>query len=389
VIAGVSSLLLVVVIHWLRELRTTARLVQSAHNLQNLAISMQAHATSTQRLPVGCEVKPDGTANFGWFLSLYPYLEGGSYISYDRIRSFDVGWNDPVTTRWTRRPVSLLLNPMVKEVETTDGWPLIHYAANPDLFYQNSQTLMAGLHDRSNCWLLGEVSDDLVPWAYPFNWREPGSSAGVPQSPFRNPAGSCQFVMADGSVRCLSPTGSDVFFAASRAASQSSSTPSYEPIAPARYRPAERFISVAESSIRVEQVVYSRPDESKEGSSKVEYRIAVAPDGMTVWAHILTGSGWSREQSLDAVRGAVSESSQITHCSLPYLSRQSLDSILNLHRIRVIVADSIELDDETLQSLAKIASLERLYLCQTPDEQVEARIREACRTVQIFWRPRK
>lgn len=190
--------------------RTTARRTHAANNLRNLVISMHAFATSKNGgLPSGGRVAANGDANLGWCLAVWPYVESSSL--YSNVDEQAVPWDDPATQRWLKQPMAILQSPLIDKRATLDGWPLIHFSANPDLFYQNSLARMTDPESTADCWLLGEVSDRLVPWAYPFNWREPGNSAGKPSSAFRNPLGTCQFAMADGRVVQIAADGSALF----------------------------------------------------------------------------------------------------------------------------------------------------------------------------------
>jgi len=200
--------------------RTTSRRVQSVSNLRNLVLSTHQFAVARQGgLPRGGVVTPDGQANCGWYFNLIPFIEAGSL--YEKVLQHGGAWDNPAASPLLKSSMSITQTPLVGEVTTTDGWSLMHYSANPDLFYQNSAARMEDIDTHSNCWFFGEVSDHLVPWAYPFNWREAGESAGPPGTSFRNPTGTCQFAMADGRVVLVSAAASGALLRSSGQATAS------------------------------------------------------------------------------------------------------------------------------------------------------------------------
>ena len=202
---GIVLLVVALVIPAIRQAREAARRSTVKNTLKQLGLAFQNYSETYQTLPPGAVIGGDGTPYHGWTSSILPFLDASPV--YNGI-DFNTPWDSPHNTKhFAGQLKSVYLTPYGTPRWTRDGWPLIHYAANPVLLYRNSSVSLDEVPNQQSVWIIGEVSQQLNPWPYPFNWRsldrqEKGLSCDFGQSS-RN--GGAHFLMLDGSVRFVYP----------------------------------------------------------------------------------------------------------------------------------------------------------------------------------------
>ncbi len=218
VMIGVPTLLVLLLLPAVQQAREASRRSMCKNNLKQIGLALHNYHEVFDRLPIGATIAPDGTAHHGWTTPILPYLDASPvYNNLD----LNLPWNDPRNAPFLRCPYSVYRSEYDNQNWTVDGWPLIHFMANPDLFYRNSSVSMKEIEDTSTLWCVGEITDGLTPWAYPFNWRELGDHMDYgPQGFGRGKVGGGHILLLDGSVRFVGPDWNPEFFVAAKAGSK-------------------------------------------------------------------------------------------------------------------------------------------------------------------------
>ncbi len=217
VIMGVPILLVLLLLPVVQQSREAARRSMCKNNLKQIGLALHNYHEVFDRLPIGATIALNGTAHHGWTTPILPYLDASPvYNNLD----LNLPWNDPRNAPFLRCPYSVYRSEYDNQNWTVDGWPLIHFMANPDLFYRNSSVSMQEIDDTSTLWCVGEIADGFTPWAYPFNWRELGDCMDSgPQGFGRGSRLGGDMLMLDGSVRWLDSEQDREFFVAAKARS--------------------------------------------------------------------------------------------------------------------------------------------------------------------------
>ena len=183
-------------------IREAAGRTWTLNNLKQLGLAAHNHGDLRGTLPAP-RFGPDGRPLHSWHTSLLPYLEQEPLF-----RRIDLSrpWTDPAN----REPVEVLV-----AVFDHPFAPVPGDGPKPAYLVPNARVLdrprRLGETDFplgiANTVLTGEAITDARPWADPLNWRDaqrplgsPGGFAGVPGRPV-------QVLMADGSVRGITPAG--------------------------------------------------------------------------------------------------------------------------------------------------------------------------------------
>ena len=229
VILGVVVGLLALLIPAVNSARNAARLTQSKCALKNLGLALCNYHDLHKRLPPGSTIDTQNVGHHGWFTQILPYLDASpthSIVNFDypwddndarHVIAEQLNWKDddaaPIYNDRTNREIFkaysydyLATIPGVPEKRTTEGYGLIHYAANPRVLYRNSSV---GFDDFSegtaHGWLLGEANGRYLPWGAPFNWREWNEQLNSSDTSYGRPTDDgALFLIADGSVRLIS-----------------------------------------------------------------------------------------------------------------------------------------------------------------------------------------
>lgn len=181
----------------LEETRTEARKMSSANNLKQLGLALANYADTYRSLPAGC----DSQAKHGWLTTIQPYVEASSW--YSKV-DWDVSWEHPFNMGQFRANMVVYRMPGRDDIYTAEGWTVTHYAANSVLLNQGKYTKSKDLPaEMASIIMAGEVSTDVAPFGYAYNWREVMYPIGSADG-FNGWSDGTQFVMGDGSIRWIS-----------------------------------------------------------------------------------------------------------------------------------------------------------------------------------------
>lgn len=205
VVTGLVLLILTILLPAIQRARETARQGQSKNNLRQIGLALQTYADGFKTLPPGGTFDAAGVAHHGWTTFLDIYLAQSAFITFV---DFNVPWDDP-------RNVDLFLqgpflpvwrNPSIREVTSTDGFPISHYAANQWIMHRNSSVRIDELHQgTSSTAIVGEACGSYDPLGYPYQWRDLTLGLGKSHAGFGGAIHNrTMFLMADASIWELS-----------------------------------------------------------------------------------------------------------------------------------------------------------------------------------------
>jgi hypothetical protein len=239
----------------IEESRTAARKISSANNLKQLGLAIMNYGDTFQSFPAGC----DGEGKHGWLTAIQTYVEASRW--YSQV-DWDVSWEHPFNLGQFRTAISVYRIPGRDEIFTTEGWAVTHYAANPALLHRGRYVRFSGLASgKGSYFVVGEISTNVTPFGYPYNWRKLKYPIGDPDS-FNGWSDGSQFVMGDFSVRWLSNSTDRVEVEALRDAA-----PLPDPEAYAR--PARRFMLTKQSPAQPRLYIGPDHNDDKGGASYV------------------------------------------------------------------------------------------------------------------------
>jgi hypothetical protein len=196
-VAFVMLIFLMVVSLLMANARTAAQKIGSTNNLKQLGLALINYTEAYKKYPAGC----DSNANHGWLSRIQPYLEASSW--YSRV-DWEVVWHHPLNMGQFRAEKPSYQIPGRSMAFTIEGFGTTHYVGNSAIFHRGhhvaSSDLMAGI---SHVFLAGEISTDVAPHGYPYNWRELIYPIGSRDS-YNGWKDGSHLVMGDGSARWLS-----------------------------------------------------------------------------------------------------------------------------------------------------------------------------------------
>ncbi len=198
VIVGIPLLLIALLLPAVQQAREAALRSQNKNNLKLIGLGLQNYQETYNALPPGGTFAADGTAYHGWMTLICPFLDASPL--YNSL-ALNLPWDHPKNAQYLKGyPHTAFLMSYPDPMWTVEGWPLAYYAGNPDLLYRNSSVSVKEIEETSRVWIVGEVSGDLTPWPYPYNWRPMGSdlSGGHGYGRERN---FSHLLFLDGSVR--------------------------------------------------------------------------------------------------------------------------------------------------------------------------------------------
>lgn len=181
------------------------RRAESLNHLKNIDLATHNYAAQNDgKLPPPALVGPEGMENFGWAVSLLPYLE--AQAMYDRL-DFDKPWNDPVNRDVVTHKNRLFLNPRVERPIEEEGYGLLHYAANSQVFRPGKTWGLDEISARdglTNTIFFGEIGNRFRPWAAPGSLRDPAEGFGDGPRQFGITGSDLiLFAFGDGSARAI------------------------------------------------------------------------------------------------------------------------------------------------------------------------------------------
>ncbi len=160
---------LAIVFPAVEQARTAARKMQSNNNLKQIALSLLTYEDYWKRLPIGANFDKGGHVLHGWVTHSIAAIDQSQL--YSRLRK-DHPWDSVRNRHLMRDQLGGLQIPGVADSFTIEGYWLIHYMGNPNVFHRSHsvrfEEMTSGL---SNSWMVGEVDGRFQPWGYPFNWR--------------------------------------------------------------------------------------------------------------------------------------------------------------------------------------------------------------------------
>jgi hypothetical protein len=182
--------------------RSPAKRTQSKNQLKQIGLALHNYYDVFETFPHGGTFDEFGEPQHGWTTFVLPYFDQAEL--YKRV-DFRFPWNHPVNSPVFQTLLIHLLRPGIDTWESSDGFPLTHYAANSHVLNAGPALRIKDVTDGvSNTIFIGEVNGDFKPWGHPVNWRDPAT--GINRSPvgFGSPStGGAQFLLMDGSVKFL------------------------------------------------------------------------------------------------------------------------------------------------------------------------------------------
>jgi hypothetical protein len=175
------------------------------NDLRYVSLGMRWYHESHRAFPPGGTFSPEGEMLHSWETLILPsmgYWPGDLDLS--------LSWRSEKNAPTFRGVVPQFINPGFRPAELWDGegFGLSHYAANVRVMGPNQGMKTEEITDgTSNTILLGEVNTGFQPWGHPVNYRDPAD--GISRTPKgfggARSDGPVTFVMADGSIRMVTP----------------------------------------------------------------------------------------------------------------------------------------------------------------------------------------
>lgn len=183
-----------------------AKRMSSRNNLKQIGLGGLNYHDTSGHFPPGCTVDRQGRLLHGWMTFLLPYVEQGPL--FDRV-DLQRPWTDPQQATVFATRLSDYMNPGLRDSEDSAGPAPSHYAGNVHLLGGNEPRTQSSIEDGlSNTIWAGEVVEQIKPWGYPANWRDPAQGIGRSPDGFGGPWGKrgnrgANFVLLDGSVKFI------------------------------------------------------------------------------------------------------------------------------------------------------------------------------------------
>jgi len=204
VVVSVVGILIAILLPAVQQVRTAAKRAQSANNLRQIALGALNYESANMRFPV-CENRiKSGAKNFGWGLTIFPFLESNNiFARVDENEPWDSIENSFVISQDAYSFVS----PFEEHNSyNMDGFGVLHYAACSELISGGT-----GVHaDEDFEWsqfMFGEICDGYEPWAKPGSCRSFSNGIRFDTVSFGSPSGEgALMARADGGVEFVGST---------------------------------------------------------------------------------------------------------------------------------------------------------------------------------------
>ena len=188
-----------------QQARSAARAVQTQNNLKMVGLAVHSYHDLSETLPPGGTFDAQGRGQHSWQALILPFMD--QPFVYSQIRQ-DRPWDDPANAAAMQNIVIQYIDPDVEQMKNASGLGLSHFAANSQVFNQNSAVRFPDVKDGlSTTVLAGEAAGNYRAWGDPKNFRDPAAGINTGPESFGHPKRKIiTFLMLDGSVRKVSVT---------------------------------------------------------------------------------------------------------------------------------------------------------------------------------------
>lgn len=166
-----AAVLVILVLPAIQAARRAGSRAESASNIKQIGIAFHNYHDAFGSFPPGGTFRDDGTGLHGWPTLILPFLMANQFGSYIDL---NVPWDDPTQIdAYIQHSFRIFRDPGISQHTTTDGIPVVHYAANEWLLHRNSNSRLDEISDQEHTLLLADAFGDFLPIGSPYNWRDP------------------------------------------------------------------------------------------------------------------------------------------------------------------------------------------------------------------------
>ncbi|QDT65062.1 DUF1559 family PulG-like putative transporter [Calycomorphotria hydatis] len=174
----------------------------SKNNLKQIGLATWGFHDEYNHFPVAPLNKKEH-APISWRTALLPYMEQTSlYKRYD----FFTRWDSTANSSVVAASINEYRAPLAQVEGKLNGYGITTYEANSQVVRNDRLISKSDIPDGvSNTLMIGEINNAFPPWAEPDTQRNPAAGIGHGSRQFGGYNQSCcQFILVDGSVRCVS-----------------------------------------------------------------------------------------------------------------------------------------------------------------------------------------
>lgn len=202
----IAIVLLAIILPAIMQVRIASQKVASMNNLRQLALSCLNYESAHMKLPTSSTTIRSGSCEFGWGMSILPFLEASNLASsFD----YDSPWDGIQNSHHSAIEHPLFQSPLATIKFDERGYGLSHYAANSEVFpLQGEGKIYDEFRGKaSQVVMLGEVCGGYMSWAAPGNCRSMDNSVRFDSTSFGNPRlPGAALAYVDGSVDWIEST---------------------------------------------------------------------------------------------------------------------------------------------------------------------------------------